>query len=280
MSARSKARLKRLVKKNRGKVLRDIATEFNIGNGDHSVSERTVQRYLQKDRIYRRIIKKRMVVKEINRKKRLTWCLQKRRWTVNENWRHIIFSDESQIVIGQNNRAYVWRTAHEAYRPECMTAECVPKVSVMIWGCITWNGVGTLCQVNGNINAEKYISVLDSQLWLVIARHFPDDSYVFQDDNAPVHRARIVERYKHDNNIHGMAWPAQSLDINVIENCWLRIKRTLQYRAGGITNSGQLFDTILDIWQNFTVEYVQNLYQSISRRVLACKRSKGHITKY
>ena len=44
MSARSEARLKRLVKKNRGKVLRDIATEFNIGNGDHSVSERTVQR--------------------------------------------------------------------------------------------------------------------------------------------------------------------------------------------------------------------------------------------
>jgi hypothetical protein len=53
------------------------------------------------------------------------------------------------------------------------------------------------------------------------------------------HRARIVERYKHDNNIHGMVWPAQSPDINVIENCWLRIKRTLQYRAGGITNSGQ-----------------------------------------
>ena len=92
-----------------------------------------------------------------------------------------------------------------------------------VWGCITWYDVGTLCQVNGSINAEKYISVLDSQLWPVIARHFPDDSYVFQDDNAPVHRARIVERNKHDNNIHGMVWPAQSLDINVIENCWLRM---------------------------------------------------------
>jgi hypothetical protein len=44
--------------------------------------------------------------------------------------------------------------------------------------------IWSLCQVNGNINAEKYISVLDSQLWSVIARHFPDDSYVFQDDNV------------------------------------------------------------------------------------------------
>ena len=36
MFARSEAKLKRLVKKNRGKVLRDIINEFNIGNGDLS----------------------------------------------------------------------------------------------------------------------------------------------------------------------------------------------------------------------------------------------------
>jgi hypothetical protein len=49
---------------------------------------------------------------------------------------------------------------------------------------ITWYGVGTLCQVNGNINAEKYISVLDSQLRPVIACHFSDDSYVLLHDIA------------------------------------------------------------------------------------------------
>ena len=52
MSARSEARLKRLAKENHGKVLRDIATEFNIGNGDHSVSKRTVQQYLQKKNVF------------------------------------------------------------------------------------------------------------------------------------------------------------------------------------------------------------------------------------
>ena len=77
-------------------------------------------------------------------------------------------------------------------------------VSVLFWGCISYKGVAKLVSIEGNMNFEKYISVLDSQLWPVIAHHFPDDSYVFQDDNDPVHRARIVERYKHDNNIHGM----------------------------------------------------------------------------
>jgi hypothetical protein len=60
---------------------------------------------------------------------------------LNKTYEKLIFSDESQIVIGQNIRVDVWRTAQEAYRPECMTAECVPKVSVMIWDCITWYGV-------------------------------------------------------------------------------------------------------------------------------------------
>jgi hypothetical protein len=57
----------------------------------------------------------------------------------------------------------------------------------MIWGCITYEGVGTLTVVDGNINAQKYIEVVDNFVWSVIARHFLDDNYVFQDDNAPVH---------------------------------------------------------------------------------------------
>jgi hypothetical protein len=32
--------------------------------------------------------------------------------------------------------------------------------------------VGTLTPVEGNMNSEKYISVLDDNLWPVIARHF------------------------------------------------------------------------------------------------------------
>lgn len=206
VSRRGETRLLRLVKRNRGKVLKDITTEFNVGNGLNHVSDRTVQRILHENHIYRRVVRKRMVVKEINRKKRLAWCLQKRRLTVDQFWKNIIFSDESQVVLGQNNRVYVWRSSHEAYNPECMFAECRPKVSVMIWGCITWYGPGTLCMVNGNINAVKYISILEDQLWPVIARHFPDNLYTFQDDNAPVHRARIVEIYKHENNIRVMIW--------------------------------------------------------------------------
>jgi hypothetical protein len=42
----------------------------------------------------------------------------------------------------------------------------------MIWGCVTWEGVGTITAVNGNINAENYQEILDDNLWPVIVRHF------------------------------------------------------------------------------------------------------------
>jgi transposase len=135
----------------------------------------------------------------------------------------------------------------------------------MIWGCITWYGVGTLCKVDGNINAVKYRDILDNHLWPVLDRHFADKSYRFQDDNALVHRTRILEEFKRDSGIHGMTWPAQSPDLNIIENVWLRIKRLLQNAAGNINTPQELFIAIQDIWMNFTVDYIQNLYTSIPR---------------
>jgi hypothetical protein len=47
-----------------------------------------------------------------------------------------------------------------------------------------------------------------------------------------------------------MTWPAQSPDLNIIENLWLRIKRSLQNSAGNINTPQELFTAIQDIWMN------------------------------
>ena len=151
---------------------------------------------------------------------------------------------------------------------------------MMIWGCVTYDGVGTLTPVHGTIDAEAYIKILDDNLWPVIAKNFAAKPYVFQDDNAPVHRARSVMTYMAENRVNTTTWPAQSPDLNIIENVWLHIKRELQNVSEHITSKQQLFDEIHTIWQNVTIDYVRRLYETIPARISEVIRMKGHMTKF
>jgi hypothetical protein len=67
---------------------------------------------------------------------------------------------------------------------------------------------------------EKYINILDDNLWPVIAQHFPTSPYIFQEDNAPCHESRRTNQWKTENDIPTLEWPPQSPDLNIIENAF------------------------------------------------------------
>jgi hypothetical protein len=45
-------------------------------------------------------------------------------------------------------------------------------IFLMIWGYMRFDGMGTIVPVEGN--AQKYMEIVDNNLWQVIARHFPN----------------------------------------------------------------------------------------------------------
>lgn len=98
----------------------------------------------------------------------------------------------------------------------------------MVWGCITYRGQGLLTLIDGNMDSEKYIKVLDYNLWPVIAKYFTNNPYVFQDDNAPPHASRMTKAWEENNSIptlHGLINPPA---INIIENIWLLLKNQVK----------------------------------------------------
>ena len=55
-------------------------------------------------------------------------------------YKHVILSDETQVVDGQDRRVHVWRKADEMWRPKCVGLRDGPREAVMYWGCITFHG--------------------------------------------------------------------------------------------------------------------------------------------
>lgn len=269
----------RCVKTDTRQTLAEITNEANNALPS-SVSSRTVRRRLRFSGYTRRKIRKTLTIRKENRSRRINWCRSKLGWTLDRHWKKVIFSDETQVVVDQNKRVYVWRRADEVWRPECLGLRGNSKFSAMFWGCISHNGIGTFTQVEGNINSRKYIDILDENLWPVLARHFPNNDYLFQEDNAPVHTSNETKRWKEQNNIKSLNWPSQSPDLNIIENVWRTIKIRLQREINNIKNRGELIEKVKEIWSSLPRHYIQGLYTSIPKRVRQVIRSKGHATKY
>jgi hypothetical protein len=67
---------------------------------------------------------------------------------------------------------------------------------------------------------NTYISILEDNIWPVIGRHFPGNYYLFQDENAPIHRACSTKEYvarthlktRYDYNLTIMKSPKSAID--------------------------------------------------------------------
>jgi hypothetical protein len=120
------------------------------------ICKRSIQRRLNKNGFHRRIVAKTLTISLKNRKNRVRWFRNRLHWTIQEQWNKIIFSDEMQMVIGKNSRVYVWRKSEERWNTQCLglygSRNGGARVFVMFWGCICKDGVGTITDVEGNIN--------------------------------------------------------------------------------------------------------------------------------
>ncbi|KAI5154329.1 hypothetical protein ENBRE01_3353, partial [Enteropsectra breve] len=76
-----------------------------------------------------------------------------------------------------------------------------------------------------------------------------------------------------ENEINVMEWPAQSPDLNPIENVWAYIDQRLEKKVH--KSKSQLIAEVQKIWDNIPTSYIRKLYKSFTRRCELVIRNKG-----
>lgn len=151
----------------------------------------------------------------------------------------------------------------------------------MVWGAITSRGVGRIAFIDGSMDSRKYVAILESSYAETIRMHGFDPSHAWiLQDNDPKHTSKHTMAEMKRLGIRAIPWPSCSPDMNPIEHVWNYLDRPLRAHTPRPKNRAELKAIIEQLWYSIPVEYIQELYNSMPRRVDALIRAKGYYTKY
>ncbi len=248
----------------------------------HPVSSQTVRNVLKKHSFKAVTKKKKPLLSAMHRKKCLAFALKYKEWTV-EDWKRVIWSDETKINrIGSDGKQWVWKQVGEGLiSREVQGTVKFGGGKIMVWGCMGWEGVGQLAEVEGRMDGDQYVAILEDHLVPSIEESgIFEEEAIFQQDNDPKHTSKKAKKWMEDHNISLLDWPPQSPDLNPIEHLWKHIKSELTKYPTQPKGVWEIWERVAEVWDKIRPEVCQNLIESMPRRVQAVIKAKGGHTKY
>ena len=245
------------------------------------VSPCTIRRVLHGAGLVNGAKVKKALLKETHKERRLAFALAHQHWTVDD-WLRVVFSDETALYLYRNNNGgRVWRLVGETLTDRCVQGTVkFGGGHINVWGAISRFGISLFCEVGDVMNGDTYLSVLESELLASIRVWNNKNEMIFMHDNAPCHKRKDVAKWFETNQITVLDWPANSPDLNPIENAWNMVKNKI-YQEREIKSKAALWERFQAVYEEvLTPEVCRDLISSMPRRIQAVIDANGGYTKY
>ena len=270
LSAAGKRRIVIESKRNPMKTANQLRKSLDLQD---RVSTSTIKRVLCNSGLFGRVSCKKPALTKKNKRNRLAWCRNKLELN-NISWNKIIFSDETKIEIAARRHQFVRRPPNKRYEARYVTGTKKFSPSIMLWGAIRADGCKVLLKCEDSVDQNEYQRLLHNGLPQIYSTR-----YILMHDGAPCHRARSTTEYLRQKAVRILKdWPAQSPDLNIIENLWQDLK--LKVKDRNPVNVNDLWQYCQEEFDNISDEYVKKLYNSLPQRVKCVVTAKGGSSKY
>lgn len=199
----------------------------------------------------------------------------------NNFWENVIFSDEKIFQSCHNSRVRLYRPRNSnRYSQEYVQQiKRSGRFSVNVWAWISVQGPGICWRIDERFTGNIYRTILDNVMLPSVTQIF-DADFIFQQDNSPIHTSHVVTEWLEENRVRVLPWPANSADMNPIENVWSNMVKKNYNANFRPQNSEELWQAIENCWEEITPEYTQNLIYSMPRRLQSIIDQNGSFTKY
>lgn len=253
---------------------------------DLLISPRTMRRVVKED-LGLKIFRPREVqlLSDVNRRRRLEKSLTLRERFSDGTHLNVVFSDEKifTVEISYNRQNYrIIASDRNSIPPEVGLIKRVQKpASIMVWGGITSSGRTPLVFIEqgAKLNSQMYVkAILEKTLKPWAKKHFKGTHWVFQQDSAPCHKAKITQEWLKKNTpdfISPEEWPASSPDLNPMD---FTIWSILEARvcAKSHRNIESLKNDLTKHWELIGEEVLRAAVENFSKRLSLCIKAKRY----
>lgn len=243
-----------------------IKHHFNI-----KASKETIRQAMLNEKIEWKACQKSLKMTKKHKEERVKFARQA---IINQTqWKNVLFSDEKCFGLdGPVSKAYAWSSKDKCHK---LITRHSKGGHIMVWGGIKFNSKTDLCIVDGTLRSPDYKTILEQH----VVENLSMSEY-FQQDNSPVHSAKIIKEFLIEKNINILSWPAISPDMNIIENVWAIMCHTVYCNKKQYNDKESLQNAIIQSWNMIDQDYIQSLFNSIPSRLLECIDKKGNKISY